>query len=121
MSKEPNRPAPKLPRREFLANLLFAGGALTVTALQKEYGLVARREADNKPADQKDPRDGWELPDEGTPSERDDWELPDDLLEPSAAPRPEPRPKGGMRPPSVRGKVEPPSPPYPGSPAPPRR
>ena len=55
----------KLPRREFLANLLFAGGVLSVCGLQDSYDIVARR----------DPKkDGWELPDDLTESRPDDAE-----------------------------------------------
>lgn len=101
----------KLPRREFLANLLFAGGMLSVTALKNEYGLVAHR----SPKD-----DGWELPDddEKNPTTTPDgWELPEDLLEPTRPPKPpkpEPPPNGGIRPPQIRGRMRPPQP-LPGS------
>jgi hypothetical protein len=107
----------KLPRREFLANLLFAGGALTVCGLQSEYGLLAKR----------DPKqDGWELPDDLKESQPDidpdGWELPEDLLDPppvirNPPPHPPPVIEGRVRPPNppggvqpqIRGKVAPPS------------
>ena len=105
----------KLPRREFLANLLFCGTALSVTGLQSSYDLVARR----------DPKkDGWELPeDKLKPRPEDDgWELPEDLLETTDPPKPPPRPPrphphpqgrvrrpdGGVRLPEPPGKVTPP-------------
>lgn len=92
----------RLPRREFLANLLFAGGALTVCGLQTEYGLVAKR----------DPRqEGWELPDDLKESQPDTepegWDLPDDLLDPPPVIRnPPPRPPQ----PPIEGRVQPPPP-----------
>lgn len=100
----------KLPRREFLANLLFAGTALSVAGLQTEYDLVAR----------KDPKEeGWKLPEDWKKSEQTDgWELPDDLLENSNQPEPPPHPRpkppppqppGGIRPPQIRGKYLPPA------------
>lgn len=94
----------KLPRREFLANLLFAGGVLSVGGLQSEYGLLAKR-------DPKKETDGWELPDdlkESRPkTEPDGWELPEDLMDPPPVIRqPPPRPQ-----PPVRGRVCPPRPP----------
>ena len=112
----------KLPRREFLANLLFAGGVLSVCGLQESYDMVARR--DPKKA-------GWELPDDLTESRPDDaddgWELPEDLMDSPPPviknpPRPvppeppirgsvrPPQPDGGMRPPQVPGKVKCPPP-----------
>ena len=110
----------KLPRREFLANLLFCGTALSVTGLQSSYDLVARR----------DPKkDGWELPqDKKRPQPEDDgWELPEDLLETNDPPKPPPRPPqprgsvrqpdGGVRLPEPPGKV---MPTRPGDVAPPR-
>lgn len=108
--KKSNR---KLPRREFLANLLFGGAALSVSGLQANYDLVARREPEK---DSKD--DGWDLPDlnDEKKPQKDGWELPEDLLDspdppPTRPPRPIPQPKGAMRPPTIRGKV---APPYPG-------
>jgi hypothetical protein len=99
----------KLPRREFLANLLFAGGMLSVAGLQSEYDLVAKR-------DPKD--DGWKLPEDWKENqEKEGWVLPDDLMDsPPNPPKPQPRPPkpvpqpdGGVRPP-IRGKVRPPAP-----------
>ena len=118
-SSHSNPPQRKLPRREFLANLLFAGGAISVTSFQAEYGGIA--------LDPKD--DGWELPDDKGSSKKDDWELPDDLLDsPEPKPNPKcpppqphpaggrrpprpPQPPGGIRPPHIRGKVRSPEPP----------
>jgi len=102
----------RIQRREFLANLFFCGGVLTVSALQSEYGLLARRDPEE---------DGWELPKDEPPSEQEtDWELPDDLLQ-TTPPPPEPRPDGGIRPPIIRGRVAPPKPNYPGDVAPPKQ
>jgi hypothetical protein len=99
----------RLPRRQFLANILFTGGALTVVALQSEYGL----------ADPSKPKDkGRELP-KGKPQAKDGWDLPDDLMDsPNPPPNPSPTPpppppQGAMRPPQTRGRVKPPDPPPP--------
>lgn len=113
-----NEKKAKLPRREFLANLLFAGGVLSVCGLRDSYDKVARREPK---------KDGWELPDDLTESRSDDaddgWELPEDLMDSPPPviknpPRPvppeppirggvrPPQPDGGVRPPQVRGKVK---------------
>ncbi len=96
----------KLPRREFLANLLFTGGLLSVASLQSEYGLLAKR----------DPKDeGWTLPEDWKESQQEEgWVLPEDLMDPPPQPpveppRPLPQPDGGVRPP-VRGRVQPPLP-----------
>lgn len=71
-----NEKKSKLPRREFLANLLFAGGVLSVCGLQNSYDMVARRDPE---------KDGWELPDDLTqsrPNDADDgWELPEDFMD----------------------------------------
>lgn len=93
----------RVPRREFLANLLFCGTALSVAGLQSNYDLVARR----------DPKEeGWEMPeDRKKKAPKDDgWELPEDLLNstPSRPPKPVPQPQGGKKPPQVRGIVKPP-------------
>jgi hypothetical protein len=102
----PNNPKSRLPRREFLANLLFAGGILSVTALQSEYGVVAS-------AGPKD--EGWELPeDKRKDPPADGWELPDDLLDspkpPSPKPPVPPEIMGRRRPPELKGEVKPPPP-----------
>ena len=107
-----------MPRREFLANLLFAGTAISVVGLQSEYDLVAR----------KDPKDeGWKLPEDWKDSdETEGWELPDDLMQnpnppkPEPHPHPRPEPAGGVRPPHIRGKVKPPPPPLKGDVSAPR-
>lgn len=116
-----NEKRSKLPRREFLANLLFAGGVLSVCGLQNSYDMVARRDPE---------KDGWELPDDLTQSRPDDaddgWELPEDFMDSPPTviknPRPvppeppikgsvrPPQPDGGVRPPQVRGKVKCPPP-----------
>lgn len=127
----------KLKRRQFLANLLFAGGALTVCGLQSQAALAAEpKEKSCKEPDQiaqRDPKDdGWELPDDlyGKPKgNKDGWELPPDYKNPNPKPQPQPRPQprpqpypqpmgavpapqpdGGVRPPQVRGKVVAPRP-----------
>lgn len=91
----------RLKRREFIANILFAGGALSLASLD---GVVAG------PIE-----DGWELP--------DDWK---NSAPPPKRPKPRPkppkprppvdggvrppRPPGGIRPPQPRGIVRPPRP-----------
>lgn len=103
--KESNAPKNKVPRREFLANLLFCGAALSVAGLQSEYDLVARRNPEDE---------GWELPkDEPKKPPKEDWKLPDDLMDsPEPPPRKPPRPpvRGRVRPPQILGKVKPPPP-----------
>lgn len=71
----------KLRRREFIANLLFAGGALSLVTLQ---GKIAA----NDPEDE-----GWQLP--------PDWNNP----QPQKTPRPRPT---RTPEPIVRGRVAPP-------------
>jgi hypothetical protein len=107
----------RLPRREFLANLLFCGGALSVAALQSEFGILA----------QTDPKDeGWELPeDDKKKPDADDWDLPDDLLNSPEPPPQKPPEKppvimGRKRPPALRGEVKQP-PPLLGDVAPPKQ
>ena len=103
------RKSPHLPRREFLANILFAGGALTLSSFQGE--LLAFTPAD--------PKEGWELPEDGESKQNDDgWSLPEDLLDspkepnprcrpprPRPCPLPYPNPAGGPRPPHILGRV----------------
>lgn len=83
-----------LKRRQFLANLLFAGGAVSVAGIQASFA-------------------------EGQRPVEEGWDLPDDLLEPTdppkpppqpqpRPPRPDPQPDGGMRVPQPRGEVQPP-------------
>ena len=116
MSQEKKHPRPaKKSRREFLANLLFTGVALTASSFQEKLEYLAAT----------DPKEGWELPDDLESNESaDGWSLPEGLLDsPSPAPRPKcprprprprpyPMPPGGVRPPHARGKfvVPPPSP-----------
>lgn len=96
-------------RREFLANLLFAGGLLTVGGLQAQYPTVARKDPE---------KEGWQLPkDWKEKNEEDGWEIPDDLMQPTEPPAPQPPPKppepmpnGGIRQPDPRGRYLPPKP-----------
>lgn len=106
MSQLPNQR--KLPRREFLANLLFAGGFLTVTALDERYPLLCRKDP---------PESGWEMPDNrkrDRPEQDDGWVLPEDLLTnpdpPPSNPSPPPQPAGGMKlpHPTPKGRFLPP-------------
>ena len=97
-------------RREFLANILFAGGLLSVTGFQSQYHQVARKDPDKQ---------DWQLPDDWKDNrEKDGWELPEDLFDsptpppnpPSPPQPPPPPPKGRVHPPHIRGKVAPPRP-----------
>ncbi len=89
----------KLKRRQFIANLLFAGGTLAASS------FLAQVEA--APVEK-----GWELPDDVK-----------DRLEPKPEPpKPQPRPRHRPTPdePHVKGKIRLPDRPLPGSVAPPR-
>ena len=87
----------KLQRRKFLANLLFAGGALSVAALQGE--LLAQPNPEDE---------GWELP--------KDWNKPD--LKPKPKQTPTPRPTktppppllGDVSLPNIEGRMRQPRP-----------
>lgn len=79
-------------RRQFLANLLFAGGVVSLAGLQSAQA-------------QTNPTDGWTLPDLNTPS-------------PRQTPKPPPKPPKPPRPP-LPGKPIPPQPPTAGVPLPP--
>lgn len=82
----------RLKRRQFLANLLFAGGALTLGGLQSAQA-------------QEDPTEGWSLPDLQDP--------PKDDKPPGNPPPPQPPPPPtagvplpqppGERPPNIMG------------------
>lgn len=98
----------QLKRRDFLANILFAGGVLTLAGLEKAL-------AEPVP-------DGWELPKDWKDS-NSDWELPKDWKNPQPKPEqpqprprprphphPRPQPPGGVRPPHMKGVVRPPRP-----------
>jgi hypothetical protein len=78
----------RMQRRQFLANLLFAGGALTLA------GLRSAQAAEH-------PTDGWTLPDLNAPDPK-----------PSPSPTPEPPPILGepSPPPPLMGKPLPPAP-----------
>lgn len=73
----------RFPRRQFLANLLFAGGMVTLSSLQAAQA-------------QQSPTDGWTLPDLNTPSPQ---------------PTPRPKPKTPKPTPPLPGKPRPPIPP----------
>lgn len=102
----------RLKRRDFLANILFAGGALTLASLERAL-------AEPVP-------EGWDLPENWKNNPDPDWELPPDWKDPKPdrpqprpmphpRPRPRPRPtppnpRGGVRPPHLKGVVKPPRP-----------
>lgn len=106
-----NEKTPKLRRREFLANLLFAGGALTVTSLQSQLGELAFEQKIEE---------GWELPEEIEDRLKRNPPLnPRPRPRPTKTPRPRPQPRpprpqpkgsrtppmpGGMRVPPPKGK-----------------
>ena len=109
MSESEGRKKSTMRRREFLANLLFASGALSVTGFQLQAETA-----------RKDPKDeGWQLPSDWKDNqEKDGWELPEDLFEgsdpppnPPRPPKPPPPRPGDVSPPHIRGKVAPPRPP----------
>ena len=99
-----------LKRRQFLANLLFAGGALSVVGLNASVAEPKHPETE-----------GWTLPKDLTENIGDGWVLPKDLKDPvppkkppKPIPQPEPPLMGSVvqprpvRPPVIRGKVAPP-------------
>ena len=77
----------RLPRRQFLANLLFAGGMVTLSGLQSAQA-------------QQNPTDGWTLPDLNSPNP-----------EPTPRPKPKPKPKKPEPHPPLPGRPKPPPPP----------
>ncbi len=84
----------RLPRRQFIANLLFAGSVVTLAGLQSAEA-------------QQNPTDGWTLPDLNKPSS-------------GPTPKPTPRPKPPKPPrPLPPGKPRFPAPPTAGLPVPP--
>lgn len=85
--------SPRMRRRQFLANLLFAGGALTFAGLQAAQA-------------EEHPTDGWTLPDLSQ-------------TDPKPSPTPAPTPRGEPTPPPQPQGSPPPNPPLPGKPAPP--
>ena len=90
-------------RRQFLANILFCGGALSVASLTEN--ILA----------QPDPKEGWELPqDKRKKAQGEDWELPADWKDGGQKPQPQP----SSTPPPLEGDVEVP---LAGVPRPPRR
>ena len=101
----------RMQRRQFLANLLFAGGALTLAGLQSAEAAEA-------------PTDGWTLPDLSQNDPK-----PSPTPPPQQPPKPPPQPPtagvpvpaGGVRPapppPQPKGAV---APPREGDPAPPK-
>lgn len=102
----------RMKRRHFLANLLFAGGAITLAGLQSAEAAEG-------------PTDGWTLPDL---SQNDPKPSPTPPPEPPQPPRPPqpptagvPVPAGGLKPPPPpprpKGNV---APPQEGDPAPPK-
>ena len=84
----------RLRRRQFLANLLFAGGMVTLAGLQQAQA-------------QQDPTDGWTLPDLNTPPTGPAPPPRRGDPAPPAPPSPPPRPvpPGKMIPPNPRGRV----------------
>ena len=83
----------RLKRRKFLANLLFAGGALSLSGLQAAQA-------------QQNPTDGWTLPDlnQSDPKPTPTPPPPPVRGEPIPQPQPPPTP-GRPAPPPPRGKV----------------
>lgn len=90
MDKEPDLRAPRLRRRQFLANLLFAGGALTLGSLQSAQAM-------------EEPKDGWTLPDlADKPEDKTPTPTPPRPPQPPTAGVPLPKPPG-EKPPQIMG------------------
>lgn len=86
MNDKRNTKETRMQRRQFLANLLFAGGALTLAGLQ---GAQAAEH----------PTDGWTLPELGQTDPR-----PTPTPPPQPQPQPQPLPAGKPAPPVVMGR-----------------
>lgn len=87
----------RLKRRQFLANLLFAGGALSLSGLQAAHA-------------QQNPTDGWTLPDLSQSDPKPTPTPPPTRGEPIPQPPPPPPPGTSTPPPPTPDRPAPPPP-----------